>query len=253
MKLPITIIVPAKNEEESIASVLRQLGAFSDEVIVIDGHSTDRTEFIATNLGARVIKDNKKGKGDAVRMGLDFAKNPVTLFIDADGSHDPKDIPRLVMPILEGHADLVIGSRMRGGSDELFGTFSEAIRLAGQVIITLAINYRFGIRMTDYQNGFRAIRTEVGRALNMQSTLPTIEQEMAMKSLEFGYRVTEIPTHEYARKGGESKINPLEVGHRFVSSLIAGVCVSRKKTPTQIVTSPIIDPQVPLAAVGAIG
>jgi dolichol-phosphate mannosyltransferase len=239
MKLPITIVMPAKNEEESIAAVLCQLATYSDDVIVIDGHSLDRTVQVATNLGARVIKDNKKGKGDAVRIGLEYSKSPVTLFIDADGSHDPKDIPKLVLPILEGKADLVIGSRMRGGSDELFGTISEAIRLAGQVFITLVINYRFGVRMTDYQNGFRAIRTSVGQALVMQSNLPTIEQEMAMKCLQYGYRVEETPSHEYSRTGGISKINPLELGHRFVLSLIAGVFVFRKKSPTEIITTRI--------------
>ncbi len=252
MKLPITIIVPAKNEEHTIAPILMELRPLSDDIVVIDGHSKDRTELVARNLGFKVIKDNKKGKGDAVRLGIEVAQYPITLLIDADGSHDPKDIPKLVQPILEGRADLVMGSRMRGGSSELFGTISEAIRLAGQVIITLTINYRFGVRLTDYQNGFRAIRTQVGRAIQMRSNLPTIEQEMAMKCLQYGYRVMEEPTHEYARKGGVSKINPLVVGHRYVWSLLTGVFVLRKPTPTKIVTEVLDTLEIPVESRAAV-
>lgn len=243
-------MVPAKNEERSMRPILRELHRYSDDITVIDGHSIDQTELVARSFGVNVIKDNRKGKGDAVRLGLSVARHPITVFIDADGSHDPADIPKLVEPIAAGRADLVIGSRMRGGSDELFGTLPEAIRLAGQVVIALTINYRFGVRLTDYQNGFRAIRTEVGNALGLQSNLPTIEQEMAMKCLQYGYRVFEEPTHEYARTGGVSKINPLEMSPQYVWSLISGVCVRRKPTPTAIVCEPIVTDLKTVAVAG---
>lgn len=231
---PYTIVVPARNEEETIGEVLRELCGLTDDLIIVDGHSSDKTVAIAEGYGARVIQDNGRGKGDAVRVGLAHARHPITVFIDADGSHDPRDIPKLVAPIAAGEADLVMGSRMLGGSEELFGSISEIIRLMGSLMISLSINYRFGVRLTDYQNGFRAIRTDVGRAIGLKSNITTIEQEMAMKCLRFGYRVIERPAHEYTRKGGVSKINVMKVAHIYVWSLIRGLVGPRRvklKTP----------------------
>jgi hypothetical protein len=122
----------------------------------------------------------------------------------------------------------VLGSRMLGGSDELFGSFSEVVRLIGTLTIGLAINYRFGVRLTDYENGFRAIRTDVARDLGLTSTDSTIEQEMAMKCLKYGYRVTERPTHEYRRRGGKPKLKLGRVAHLFVFSLVRGLVGRRR-------------------------
>lgn len=223
-----SIIVPAKNEEETIGAVLGTLQDLTDDLIVVDGHSSDRTVVIAKEYDARVVQDNHRGKGDAIRVGLAMARHPITVFIDADGSHDPKDIPKLVAPITAGEADLVIGSRMLGGSDELFGSIFEVIRLMGSLVITLSINYRYGVRLTDYQNGFRAIRTEVGRRIGLTSNITTIEQEMAMKCLKYGYRVTECPTHEYRRQGGVSKINVIRVAPAYVWNLMCELFTPRK-------------------------
>jgi dolichol-phosphate mannosyltransferase len=200
----------------------------TDDLIVVDGHSTDRTIAIVREYSARVVLDNGRGKGDAVRVGLDAARHPITVFIDADGSHDPKDIVKLVEPIAAGDADLVMGSRMLGGSDELFGDIGEVTRLLGSLVISLSINYRYGVRLTDYQNGFRAIRTEVGKAIGLTSNITTIEQEMAMRCLRYGYRVIERPTHEYRRKGGVSKINVLRLAHIYVWNLISGLLRPRR-------------------------
>src|SRR5271155_2182527 len=119
-----SIVIPAWNEEQTIGDVILGLRDQTDDLIVVDGHSKDRTREIALELGARVELDHGLGKGDAIRVGLATARYPITVFIDADGSHEPKDIPLLVAPIAAGEADLVIASRMRGGSDELYGTFS---------------------------------------------------------------------------------------------------------------------------------
>jgi dolichol-phosphate mannosyltransferase len=229
IKKKCTIIIPARNEEETIELVLKDVRDMTNDLIVIDGHSTDKTSNIAREYNARLILDNGLGKGDAIRIGLNEAKFPITVFIDADGSHDPKDIIKLVSPILNDEADMVMGSRMLGGSDELFGSISEVTRLIGSLIISLSINYRYGVRFTDYQNGFRAIKTEVGRNLGLKSDITTIEQEMAMKCLHYGYRVAERPTHEYRRKGGISKINVMRVAHLYVWNLISGIAKPRSK------------------------
>jgi len=201
----VTVVIPTRNEEGLIGEIVDSVRPYG-EVLVVDGHSTDRTRAIAQEHGARVVLDGGKGKGQAIRQALRETTTDIVVFIDADGSHDTRDIPALVAPIAEGRADLVIGSRGKGGSDELHGTFGQFIRYVGSQLIMLAINYRWGVRLSDSQNGFRAIRREVGLALDLKSNLTTIEQEMLMRALKLGYRVDEVASHEYERKWGTSKV-----------------------------------------------
>jgi dolichol-phosphate mannosyltransferase len=202
----ITVVVPTRDEEGLVGEIVDSVRPYADEVLVIDGHSRDRTREIAAEHDARVILDRGKGKGDALRLAFDEAKGDIVVFIDADGSHDPRDIPAMVAPIVSGAADMVVGSRGKGGSDELHGTFEQLIRYVGSQLIMLAINYRWNVRLTDSQNGFRAIRRQVGKSLGLTSNLTTIEQEMTMKALKQGYRVGEIASHEYERRWGKSKV-----------------------------------------------
>jgi dolichol-phosphate mannosyltransferase len=200
-------VIPAKDEEGIVGSIVDACRPHADEIVVVDGHSRDRTRDIAIEHGARVIEDNGRGKGDALRVAIAAATTEIVVFIDADGSHEPADIPKLVEPIRAGRADLVIASRGKGGSDELHGTLDQLIRYIGSQLIMLAINYRWNVRLTDSQNGFRAIRTDVARSLGLTSNATTIEQEMLMKALKRGYRVTEIASHEYERRWGTSKVS----------------------------------------------
>ena len=201
----VTIVIPSKNEEGLIGEIVDAVRPYGD-VLVIDGHSTDRTREIAARHGARVVLDGGKGKGQAIRQSFTDAQTDILVFIDADGSHDTRDIPALVAPIAADEADLVIASRGRGGSDELHGTIEQLIRYVGSQLIMLAINYRWNVRLTDSQNGFRAIRRDVAQALDLRSNLTTIEQEMLMRALKRGYRVAEIASHEYQRRWGVSKV-----------------------------------------------
>jgi len=218
LKDKITIVIPCKNEEKSIQDIIAKCQKYADDIVAIDGHSTDRTREIAESMNVRVYLDNKKGKGDGIRVGISKALKDIIVFIDSDGSHDPDEIPSLVQPIIEGKADHVTGSRGRGGSDELHGDLSKFMRMIGCDIITLGINYRFGVRLTDSQNGFRAIRRDVARALDLKENITTIEQEMIMKTLRKGYRMSEVPSHEYARKYGDSTIKLSKVWFRYIYS-----------------------------------
>jgi dolichol-phosphate mannosyltransferase len=219
----VTVVIPAKNESATIQDVIEGIRPDADEILVVDGHSTDDTRKIALELGARVELDRGRGKGDAVRTAIEKAKGEVVVFIDADGSHEPSDIPKLLAPILAGEADLVIGSRGRGGSDEAYGTITDFVRNTGGHVILLAINYRYGVRLTDSQNGFRAIRTDVARALGLKEDLTTIEQEMLMRALKLGYRVSEVASHEYRRRHGDSRIVLWKVSHKYLWSLLKGL------------------------------
>jgi glycosyltransferase involved in cell wall biosynthesis len=201
----VTVVIPSKNEAGLIGEIIDSVRPYGD-VLVIDGHSTDDTREIAQAHGARVVLDGGRGKGQAIRQSLKEATTDIVVFIDADGSHDPKDIPALVAPIAAGQADMVIASRGKGGSDELHGTIGQFIRYVGSQLIMLAINYRWDVRLSDSQNGYRALRRDVGLALDLKSNLTTIEQEMLMRALKRGYRVTEIASHEYERRWGTSKV-----------------------------------------------
>jgi dolichol-phosphate mannosyltransferase len=218
----VSVVIPTKNEEKNIAGIIKGIkkwcSGFLKEVIVVDGHSQDKTKEIAVKLGAKVVLDSGKGKGDAIKEAIKHVKGKITVFIDADGSHDPVDIKRLIKPILANKADHVSGSRMLGGSDELHGDINKFLRMTGSDIITLGINYRFGVRLTDTQNGFRAIRTSLARKLDLKENITTIEQEMIIKTLRNGYKIIEIPTHEYSRKSGESTIRLRKVAWRYVYS-----------------------------------
>ena len=216
----ITVAIPVLNEEVTLGDVIVECRKYSDDILVIDGHSHDHSITIAESLGARVISDHQKGKGDAIRTAFAHLDREITVFIDADGSHDPQDIPRLVDPILKNQADHVSGSRLLGGSSELHGGFDECLRLMGSSFITACINHRFGVRLSESQNGFRAIRTEVLKVLNLKENITTIEQEMIIKTLKHGYRMGEVPSHEHKRKAGYSKISVKKVAFRYVWSML---------------------------------
>ena len=215
----VTVVVPTRNEAANLLPVLAAARPYADELLVIDGHSTDGSRDIAAACGARVVLDDGRGKGAAIRRGIAEATGDILVFVDADGSHDPHDIPALVAPILAGEADHVSGSRMLGGSDELHATLHQFVRLFGSQVITLSINYTLGVRLTDCQNGLRAIRRDVARRLGLVENITTIEQEMIIKTVRRGYRLTEVATHEYRRANGESNFRVIDVWPRYVGTL----------------------------------
>jgi dolichol-phosphate mannosyltransferase len=219
----VTVVIPTKNEEGAIAEILDAVRPYANEILVIDGHSTDGTREIAAARNARVLLDAGRGKGEALRRSFSAASHEILVFIDADGSHDPHDIPKLLAPIRRNEAEMVIGSRTRGGSDELHGTAEQLLRYVGSQLIMLAINYRFGVRLTDSQNGFRAIRKDVAAALGARANLTTIEQEMLMRALKRGCRVVEVPTHEFERKCGVSKVSVWRLWLAYLWSLFRNI------------------------------
>ncbi len=191
---------------DTIQQIVAAALSLSKQVIVVDGHSSDATVQKAREAGAQVIFDGKLGKGEAIRCAIPHLQTPVTVFMDADGSHDPADIPKLSEPILAGVADHVTGSRMLGGSDELHGGFDEFLRLTGNAFIITCINKRFKTRLSDSQNGFRAVATDVLKRLDLRENITTIEQEMIIRTLKQGFRMAEVPAHENRRKFNQSSI-----------------------------------------------
>lgn len=226
----VTAVIPARNEAETIAVVVRECLHYAGHVLVVEGGSSDDTAARAVAAGAKVVHDPGLGKGAALRLAVSNVQTSICVFVDADGSHDPIDIPLLIEPIKAGRADHVTGSRLLGGSDELHGGGDEFLRLAGSAFITYAINLRHGTRLSDSQNGFRAIRTAVFRELDLRSRHTTIEMEMILATLCAGYRLAEVPTHERPRAAGFSKISLARPGTwlSYGWCLFTGLC--RKRT-----------------------
>jgi dolichol-phosphate mannosyltransferase len=216
----VSAVIAAKQEAPSIAGVIDRTRRYAGEIIVMVGDSSDGTPEVAARSGAKVMKDGGRGKGEAIRRAIPHIATPVTVFLDADGSHDPEDIPLLVEPILSGRADHVTASRLRGGSSELHGGFDEFLRLSGSSFITACINRRFKCRLSDSQNGFRAIRTAVLKELDLRENVTTIEQEMIIKTLRRGLRMAEVPSHEHPRAHGTSHIRVWRSAPRYAFSLV---------------------------------
>lgn len=209
-------VVLARNEEATIREVVEGVTPFVHAVVVMDGHSTDATAAHARAAGACVHLDPGRGKGSAVRQSLEILDADVLVFIDADGSHDPADIPRLVMPLVRGEADLCVGSRFTGGSDELSLSVGQLVRTVGNISMNIAINTRWKTALTDTLNGFRAVRRRAALAAGLTEDTHTIEQEMVMKMLRRGARVINVPAHEYARRAGSSHIDIWRAWPAFV-------------------------------------
>ncbi len=226
-----TAVIPARNEAATIAAIIQAVRPHVAAVLVVEGGSQDDTAARAAAAGARVIRDPGLGKGAALRLAVAEVRTPFCVFVDADGSHDPIDIPRLLEPLRAGRADHVGGSRLLGGSDELHGGVDEFFRLAGSAFITCLVNLRYRAGLSDSQNGFRAVRTDLFRRLPLRARHTTIEMEMIMASLAAGARVAEVPTRERRRAAGYSKISLRRPGVwlDYGWALVRGLC--RRRVP----------------------
>jgi len=214
----VTVVIPAYNEAKTIEHVINDIKKYADDVLVVLAKkSKDGTINILKRMKVKYIIDSGLGKGAGIRLAISKVNEGIIVFIDADGSHIPADIPKLVDPIKKGKADLVIASRVTGGSDEFTGNMDSFMRSFFNIVICIIINLRFNNRISDYENGFRAIRVKVAKKLNLKEKNFTIEQEMAMKTMKKGYRVAEVPSHEL--DGGKSSYNVWKVGPRFLYQL----------------------------------
>ena len=202
----VSAIIPALNEEEPIAGVIREVVAtkIPAEIIVVDNGSTDRTAERAREADARVVTA-PRGYGSACAVGV-AALHPecdIVIFLDGDGSDCPEFMNQLVDPIATGTHDFVIGSRTRGQREPGSMNFQQIIagRIAGWMLRLL-----YGVRYTD-MCPFRAIRRDALQKLGMREQTYGWNLEMQMKAARAGLRILEIPVNHRRRAGGESKVS----------------------------------------------
>jgi glycosyltransferase involved in cell wall biosynthesis len=205
----IAVIIPALNEERAIAKVIDDLPAeLVGQLIVVDNGSADKTGEIAARRGATVVSEPRRGYGQACLAGLAALEDPdIVVFLDGDYSDHPDELPRLVAPILEDRADLVIGSRARGRRER--GALPPQARF-GNLLATILIRALFGVRFTDL-GPFRAIDYQLLRQLKMVDRDYGWTVEMQIKAARCGLRCVEVPV-SYRRRIGVSKISGTLIG-----------------------------------------
>jgi glycosyltransferase involved in cell wall biosynthesis len=223
--MKITVGIPAYNEEKNIAKIIVKLKKTVDQIIVCDDGSTDSTSVIAESLGAIVIKHPKNlGYGSAIRSIFFKAREintEVLVTIDADGQHKIEDVKKVIKPIVDGLADISIGSRFLKKSDS-----TPKYRKLGIKIITKLTNSSLSKKITDAQSGFRAYNNKVLQSLTPSDSGMGISTEILIKSSNLGFKIAEVPT-EIQYKGETSSQNSVTHGTDVLLSTLKYISIER--------------------------
>jgi len=216
--MKVVVGIPAYNEEKNIAKIIVGLKKVADQIIVCDDGSTDSTSIIAESLGAIIIKHPKNlGYGSAIRSIFLKAReinSEILVTIDADGQHKIEDIKNVAKPVVDGQADISIGSRFLDKHDN-----APKYRKLGINIITKVTNSSLSEKITDSQSGFRAYSKKVLEKLNLSEKGMGISTEILIKSNKYGFRIGEVPI-SISYEGDTSTQNPVSHGTSVLFSTI---------------------------------
>jgi glycosyltransferase involved in cell wall biosynthesis len=217
----VTIVIPALNEAGNIRELVKGIHAVvSAQVVVVDNGSTDGTAEEARAAGAQVVSEPRRGYGYACVAGVaDAGEAEILVFMDGDCSFTPADLPSLLTPILEGRADLVLGSRALGSMEP--GAMPPH-QLFGNWLVARLMNLLYGLSITDL-GPFRAIRSTLLRQLDMQEMTYGWPTEMIVKAARRGTRIVEVPVVYHARRLGHSKVSGTIRGTVLATWFILGV------------------------------
>ena len=201
-------MMPVYNEEQTLETILGHVLERPEvgEVIAVDDGSTDRTWEILKRVAERdsrvrpIRHESNRGKGTALRTAIAALKMPFALVQDGDLEYDPRDYPTLLRPLLEGRADVVYGVRGFAGQTAFSFWF-----VLGNKIVTFAANVLFDCYISDAETGYKVLRTELWRRLNLKGSRFEIEPDITARVLRLGYRIHEVPIHYYARSRAEGK------------------------------------------------
>jgi hypothetical protein len=222
----VSVVLPCLNEAASVALCVKEALTALDkaevrgEVIVVDNGSTDGSPEIARAAGARVVLEGRPGYGRAVRTGIESARGEIVVMGDADWSYDFQKLPEVIEPLLNGTADLVLGSRLDGATRRSMPVLH---RYIGTPLLSLLIRRAAGdLSVTDSQTGYRAFRRDVALAMRLETDGMELASAMLIRFGQAGLRVLEVPTG-YRERMGSSKLNTLRDGirHLRLISLLA--------------------------------
>jgi glycosyltransferase involved in cell wall biosynthesis len=221
----VSVVIPAKNEARNLEHVFATIPGWVDEIVLVDGHSTDDTVAVAEKLypAIKVVHQQGRGKGDALQAGFAAAKGEIIVMMDADGSTDGAEIPRFVGALVTG-ADFAKGSRFAsgGGTDDI--TFS---RHLGNKILSGLVNSFFGTRYTDLCYGYNAFWAKHLSKLDLDCDGFEIETVMNVRAAKAGLAIQEIPSHEHLRLHGMSNLKVMRDGIRIAKFIVRERFVER--------------------------
>jgi glycosyltransferase involved in cell wall biosynthesis len=211
----VSFLIPAYNEAATIGEVLDRIAqlALDAQVIVVDDGSRDATASIAQSKGAMVIRQPNRGKGAALRAAIVHVNGDIAVIQDADMEYDPVEVPDLIEPIVRGAADVVFGSRLRGGRPQRAFLFWH---LVGNRFLSLLTNVLFNTTLSDMETGYKAFRAEILRSLDLRENRFGIEPEITAKVCKRKLRIYELPISYYGRTFEEGKNITWRDGFRAV-------------------------------------
>jgi glycosyltransferase involved in cell wall biosynthesis len=201
----VSFLIPAYNEAATIVEVLDRVDAlpFEKQVIVVDDGSTDGTaDLVAARDGVILLRQPNRGKGSALRSAIGHIDGDIAVIQDADMEYDPAEVPKLIEPIERGSADVVYGSRLKGGEPQRAYMFWH---LLGNRFLSLLTGILYNTTLSDMETGYKAFRSEVLRSLDLRQDDFGIEPEITAKVCLRRLRVYELPISYYGRTYAEGK------------------------------------------------
>ena len=215
----VSFLIPAFNEEATIGEVLERIASLGldTQVIVVDDGSRDRTAEIAEQHGATVIRQANAGKGAAIRAAIGAMDGDIAVIQDADMEYDPAEVPELIEPIVRGVADVVYGSRLRGGKAQRAYLFWH---LVGNRFLSLLTSVLYNTTLSDMETGYKAFRADLLRSLDLRENRFGIEPEMTGKICKRKLRIYELPISYYGRTFEEGKNITWRDGFRAIWVLL---------------------------------
>jgi glycosyltransferase involved in cell wall biosynthesis len=236
----ISIIVPTLNEAKNLPHVFAELPHDLHEVIVVDGFSTDGTPEVACFLrpDVKIVNQEKRGKGDALRCGFAAATGDILVMLDADGSADPAEIPAFVKTLTQG-ADFAKGTRFHedGGSSDI-----TPLRRAGNRLLSETVNLLFGTDYSDLCYGYNAFWRHCLPAMNVDCTGFEVETLINIRIARAGLEVHEVPSFERDRIHGESNLNTIRDGGRVLRTILQERLRRRPRLDNDELTNPEVVP-----------
>jgi glycosyltransferase involved in cell wall biosynthesis len=215
----ISVVIPTLNEAPNLPHVFARIPACVDEVVLVDGHSTDDTIAVAQSLlpSVRIVLQEGRGKGNALACGFAAARGDIIVMLDADGSTDPAEIPSYVAPLLEG-ADFAKGSRFATGGGSVDIT---PLRALGNRFLNGIVNSLFGTGYTDLCYGYNAFWSDVLPTINVSCDGFEVETLINVRIAKAGLVVAEVPSVEQERIHGASKLHPVRDGLRVLRTILS--------------------------------